>query len=331
MGNQLSIQLYSEQFEKKWDKFVLEESVNGTFLQTRKFLNYHPRDRFIDHSLMFMKGNTIMAVIPACLNGGEKNKKLVSHSGSTFGGIILGSQFKKITDIENLFGEMDLYFSENNFMEIILKMTSRIYAKNPTEILDYFLFINGFTTSYEVGYYINFENYADETEKNFNVSKRQHYKYSLKNSFSFFELTDEGQITDFYQVLCDNYLKFDKKPVHTLKELLDLKYNRLKNRIRFYGISHENELIAGSMVFTFEKKVFHTQYLACRQDKKSLHVNEFLYKNLIDTARVDGFQMISFGTATLESGKVLNKSLAQFKEGFGTCEYVNRTYRKIYE
>ena len=52
---------YEDNYEKAWDRFVLEESINGTFLQTRNFLNYHPTGRFEDNSLMFMKGNNIIA------------------------------------------------------------------------------------------------------------------------------------------------------------------------------------------------------------------------------------------------------------------------------
>ena len=43
---------YNEKDEKKWDDFVMEKSINGTFLQTRRFLNYHPKDRFVDESIM---------------------------------------------------------------------------------------------------------------------------------------------------------------------------------------------------------------------------------------------------------------------------------------
>lgn len=34
---------YNEQDEEIWDDFVMEKSVNGTFLQTRRFLNYHSK------------------------------------------------------------------------------------------------------------------------------------------------------------------------------------------------------------------------------------------------------------------------------------------------
>ena len=152
----------------------------------------------------------------------------------------------------------------------------------------------------------------------------------------FGEITSAAHISDdeielFYDVLSDNQKKFNKTPIHSIEELLDLKNNRLKDIVQFFGVYSESELIAGSMVFCFDKNVFHTQYLACRQDQTDTHANEFLYKHLIDEAKKSGFAKLSFGTSTLEGGKVLNKSLAQFKEGFGTTAYVNRTYRKNFD
>lgn len=43
------------------------QSCNGTFLQTRNFLNYHG-NKFKDTSFAIYKGQgTIVAVVPACL------------------------------------------------------------------------------------------------------------------------------------------------------------------------------------------------------------------------------------------------------------------------
>ena len=54
----------------------------------------------------------------------------------------------------------------------------------------------------------------------------------------------------------------------------------------------------------------------------------FLDANLIRTARERGFSYFSFGTSTEEHGTVLNKKLAEFKEGFGTQYGMNRTFVK---
>ena len=47
-----SVLPYTEEQQERWDRFVMEQSANGTFLQTRRFLYYHPAGRFRDDSRM---------------------------------------------------------------------------------------------------------------------------------------------------------------------------------------------------------------------------------------------------------------------------------------
>lgn len=320
---------FEERWAEKWDKFVMSDSVNGTFLQTRNFLNYHPLGRFADKSLLFVKGNNIVAVLPANICEEDNGKILYSHQGSTFGGLVLGKAFKKISNLEPIMQLLDDYLLSNRIAEIELKMTSLLYSPEETALLDYFLQLYNYSVTYEMGYYIDFGSYADDIESNFTASIRRHYRSSLKTEFTFRELQTNAEIGEFYDVLCENYQKFGKLPVHTLDELLYFKNMCLKDVVRFYGVFQDDIMAAGSMVFRFAKKVFHTQYLACRHDMLQLFANNFLYRNLIVVAKELGFSKISFGTSTLYQGKVLNKSLAQFKEGFGTKEYINSTFKKI--
>ena len=331
MAENIDVVPYSDTDEFRWDRFVLQESINGTFLQSRNFLNYHRKGKFADHSLIFTKGTNIVAVIPAHIVEQDGRKCLVSHQGSTFGGIVLGEQFKKLANVEAVFEAFHQYVFDNKIDSVQLKMTGDIYTKDVTDILEYYFFMNGYETSCEVGYYIDFDQYNNEIISNFTASRRRHYNNSLQYNLTFKQIFSDDEIELFYDVLSDNQKKFNKTPVHSIDELLDLKNNRLKDIVQFFGVYSESELIAGSMVFCFDKNVFHTQYLACRQDQTDTHANEFLYKHLIDEAKKSGFAKLSFGTSTLEGGKVLNKSLAQFKEGFGTTAYVNRTYRKNFD
>ena len=39
---------YNSSLEHEWDEFI-NNSINGTFLQSRRFLNYHPEGRFVDN------------------------------------------------------------------------------------------------------------------------------------------------------------------------------------------------------------------------------------------------------------------------------------------
>ena len=330
MSLEITVRRYERKDEVAWERLVLEESTNGTFLQSRNFLNYHPEGRFHDHSLVFLNGSEPIAVIPAheTIEGGKK--VLLSHQGSTFGGLVVGKPFCKITYVEKILETLEAYCREQGFGEIVLKQTGPIFCRENTNLIDYYLFLNGYTDSKEIGYWIDFADYKEDIPENYTYSIRRHYRNAMKHHFSFRELGAK-EVGLFYDVLLDNYRKFGRDPVHTLAELQDFKTNRLPEETSFYAVfSEEGEAIAGSMVFRFRKDVFHTQYLAVRQDWRDLFVNDFLYTGLIETARAEGFRALSFGTTTFEGGRVLNRPLAIVKEGFGTQPFLNTTYRRSF-
>lgn len=320
------IQIYNDSCFDAWDRFVLEESCNGTFQQTRNFLSYHPAGRFKDHSLMFIKGQTIMAVMPAHIVEEGGGRMLSSHEGSTFGGIVLGHDFKKIADVESVLEDLTAYARESGFTGMDLKMTSGLYAREPVEALDYFLQQYGFYDTKELGFYICLKG-ASPTgiAESFSASRRRDLRKAFKHGMDFRELESETEIGAFYGMLEANMRKFSKRPVHTLEELLDFKRERLRDIVLFYGVFHEGRMIAGGMAFDFGE-VLHVQYLASDQQRLELFPNEFMYYSMISSALEKRYGSISFGTSTLEHGRVLNRSLALFKAGFGTEMYVNRTY-----
>lgn len=322
------IQIYNDGYYSAWDRFVLAESCNGTFEQTRNFLSYHPEGRFLDHSLLFFKGQTLMAVMPAHIVEENGIKRLLSHEGSTFGGIVLGRGFKKIADIEAVLDDLTAYARENGFAEIELKMTSNLYAHEPVEVLDYFLQQYGFYDTKELGFYIRVEGLSSsQILESFSASRRRDLRKSWKNDLTFRELESEEEIGTFYGILEANMQKFSKHPVHTMEELLGFKRVRLRDIVHFYGVFHEGRMIAGGMAFGFGNgEVFHVQYLASDQARLDLFPNDFLYYSMIVHAQEKGWRDISFGTSTLDHGRTLNRSLALFKSGFGTDMYVNRVY-----
>lgn len=64
---ELRIERYEAKYETKWDQFVEESSINGSFLQEWKFLNYHGKDKFEDCSVMFFDKEKLVSVCPACV------------------------------------------------------------------------------------------------------------------------------------------------------------------------------------------------------------------------------------------------------------------------
>lgn len=327
---ELSIRLYDKSMKEKWDDFVLHHSVNGTFLQTRNFLEYHG-NRFEDTSLLITKSeNTIVAVVPACTCVEEGKKVFYAHKGSTFGGIVIARQFNNIEHVQCLMDCLEEWFKDGGYKEVWLKCTSEIFATENINLLYYFLFQRGYQSYDEISCYIDFNNYQEDIPSNFSYGRRRDYKYSLKNDLSFRMLETKEEIRLLYDILCDNLKKFDAVPVHSLSELWEFKESRLSDVVEFYGVFLEEKMIAGSMVFNFDNRVFHTQYLAADQSYLKIFPMNYMDTNLIMTAKERGFRYFSFGTSTGEKGKVLNKPLAQFKEGFGTEFGLNKTYFKAF-
>ena len=133
---EFSIKCYTEEQEENWDSFVKQKSMNGTFLQTRKFINYHPKDRFKDCSLMIYKGNTLTACVLGCEWIEEGEKVFFSHKGTTFGGIVIGKQIYNATSINELMDCMEDYLREQQFDKIYLKMTPAVFERENTDLLD---------------------------------------------------------------------------------------------------------------------------------------------------------------------------------------------------
>lgn len=327
---ELQIKEYTDEYKDKWDDFVLNQSMNGTFLQTKQFLDYHG-DRFCDASLILYKGNdTIVAVVPACTITEAGRKIFSAHRGSTFGGIVVARQFYNIEHMEAVMNVLEDYFQSNSYDEVQLKCTSDIFAEENTNLLSYFLFQRGYSSYDEISSYVNYKTYKEEIPANFTSGRRRDYNYSLKHNLTFREIGSREEIEKFYTILCENLQKFDAAPVHTLEELQEFKESRLKDIVEFYGVFYEDEMIAGSMVFCFGDRVLHTQYLAASQKHLKMFPMNFLDTNLIRVAKERGFRYFSFGTSTEDHGRVLNKHLAQFKEGFGTEYGLNRTFMKLY-
>ena len=323
----LSIEKFSNINDEKWDNFIMKDSINGTFLHSRKFLNYH-KNKFKDHSLIIKKNTSIVAVIPACEVVKEGKRIFYSHQGSTFGGIVINSAYNNISHIDSSVNILEHYLKEQNFDKVVLKNTSELFCNENTSLLEYFYFKYGYRNYNELSLYIDFKKYNSIIENNFSASKRRDFKYSLKYNMQFKILKTDNEINDFYKLLVLSLINHNTKPVHSLEELLDFKNSRLSDIVKFYGVYYDNYLIAGSMVFNFNNTVFHTQYLASNPVYSNYYPMNFLNYNLIKEAYMNNYRFFSFGISTEEQGKVLNTSLAQFKEGFGTIGSINRSYYK---
>lgn len=322
------IVMYEEKKINEWDEFVLNKSMNGTFLQTRKFINYHGTGKFKDCSLMVLKGQELVAVVLACECIVENKKTFVSHRGTSFGGIIISRQVYNSNDMDDIVDDIEQKIYECGFEKIYLKITPELFQKDKTDLLDYILYKKNYMQYTELNFYMDLSLYQTDILSRFSKNKRRDYRYSLKHNLQCKELTTKEEIHNYYLILQKNLKKLNLPSVHSYEDLLDIKYNRFNSNVLFYGVYKEERMIAGSMIFIFENKSFHTQYLSSDEEYLKCYPMDFLIYNLIKIALDKNMHKFTFGICTENEGKYLNKGLARFKEGFGAEYSLNKGFYK---
>lgn len=322
------VRKFEEQDEERWDNYVLNESINGTFMHSRRLINYHDKKKYKDASIIFCEGDDWFAVLPACEIYEENMNILYSHSGCTFGGVVVSKEHYNISDIEGVFDSFDEYVTLMEYDRVVCRATPRLYSKGNIDLIDYEYFYRGYTQYDDLNLYINCRNIPDNPFDMLSKSCRRDYRYALKNGLQFRELTYDSEIEEFYKLLEINLRKFDTKPAHSYLELLDLKHNRFNEGIRFHGVFKDELMVAGSTCFSYGKEVLHAQYLSTTPEFQKYYPLYLLDFQLIMLAKEEGFNNFAFGISTDRNGSYFNVGLATFKERFG-CDYeVNRTYIK---
>lgn len=319
---------FEEKDEKEWDAFIEEKSINGTFLQSRRFLNYHPEGRFKDVSLLIYNAkNNVAALCPACEVSMDGKKVFFSHRGTTFGGLIIDKKHYCAKYVVAMVEELKAFLKEEGYDEVYLKQTSDVFSSVESDLFQYAYQYHGFKEYKELSTYVDFNGYKEELTSNFAQGKRTNVNNCIKEGLELRELQTEDEIKEFYDILCENLEKYDTKPVHTLEELLEFKNQRLKEECGFFGAYKDDEMLAGSMMFYFKNtNVCHTQYLAARQAYGKLSPMTYMYYSMLKVMRERGYKFVSWGTATEDLGKVLNMGLITSKEDFGSSYCNNLTY-----
>ncbi|MCQ2091835.1 MAG: GNAT family N-acetyltransferase [Fibrobacter sp.] len=314
---------YTKDLDSRIDRFVNQESVNGTFLQTRRFLNYHPEGRFKDASFVLHKSGIIVAYFPGVVT---ESGCWISHQGSTFGGPVISKDYYSGSRILEIIETADKYLSEN-FRSVKMKPSGRIFSTEPTDLLEYALEHFGYERSSELSSYTQLNECSDPLEL-CTRECRHNYRKSNGEAFTYRHLEDEEEFRKFYNLLEISKKKYNTRPVHTLQELLLLK-DLFPEEILFRGIFDGDTYLSGMMLFVFKQaKAIHFQYVAPDESLRDKNGTTALYIGAMREAKRLGLEKFSWGISTEDSGKILNESLYHFKESFGAKGAVNITFTK---
>jgi hypothetical protein len=298
-----------------WDKFVFT-SINGTIFHTRKFLNYHPTNRFIDTSILIYKNNKLVSVLPCCKN----NDKYFSHKGATYGGTVFSNEVFNIKDLKTI---IDLIF-EYYQNKIEFRIANTIYFFENTDSLLYLL-SRKTKMSLELAWYIHVDKNIIESIKN--VRNKQYLINIVKgNEYSCCLYNDDVSYSDYYNILSNNLQnKHNATPTHSLDELIRLK-NSLGDKMGLFLVKDINGLIYSGIIFIkVTCMCWYTIYISKNIDTNKPNQTLLLIVSTMQKyAKAENVTYIDFGITTENQGSILNIGLSYYKESSFSGSSSNR-------
>lgn len=300
----ISIKRYQETDKCDWDKFV-KSAKNRSFLFEREFMDYHS-DRFIDHSIIAYYQNKIIGVLPANI----KNNEVYSHQGLTYGGFIVGIDFKMPTILE-AFKCVLHYLHEQGIGKLIFKNIPYIYHTYPADEVEWAL------TCVKANLYRRDSTLTIQNKAPLPYQERRIRSIKKAQKINPVINTNETKGFDkFWQeVLEPNMLKkHNLKPVHSLAEI-KLLASKFPENIKQYNIYVGQQIMAGCTMF-INPTVAHAQYISGTDEGRSNGCLDYLFNYLIKE-EFSTFPYFDFGNSNDEAGTKINFGLMDWKEGFG--------------
>jgi hypothetical protein len=305
-----------------WDNFV-EESDNGNIFHTRRFLSYHPKDKFIDASVLITKNNKIVSLFPAVTVNREGKKILSSHSGASYGGYV----YKKDLNMQEAFGMVHSLFDfakELKCDRIQLTPPPIIYQSKYSNYVDFALYKNGFKyLKREISSVVQLDFESDNLEGTFRSEARTALKKAIKSGI---EVAECERFEEYYEILKENLkMRHNVNPTHTLDELLKLK-KIFPTKIRLWGAFLKDKLIAGVCNFSANSKVVLAFYISHNEEYQEYRAVNLLFYEIMKRYQDEGYKFLDFGIFTVNED--INWGLARFKENFGARGIFRDTFYK---
>lgn len=297
----LSIKKYRKDNLTQWNSFI-KNSLNGTFLLDRGFMDYHS-DRFTDHSLTIFDEEVLICCVPA--HGVDR--KWLSHRGLTYGGLIFKEQ-KTYKEMGNILNAITNYLKSNNFNSCEFNLSPPIYDDNHDEVLET-LIRNGFEVTR------SFDNMHVLLEDRSTVSSKKTAGYR-NGTFSELVFETSCDISIFYnEVLVPSLLsRHAAVPVHSLDELKKLQEN-FCDKISVQAVYLNDKMISG-VLFFIKDNIVKSQYAASTLKGFQLRAMDFLYIESMEYFNIAGKKIMDYGTANNPDGSIIS-GLKRFKKELG--------------
>ena len=302
---------YINKNESRWDQFV-SSGNNGTLFHLRKFLNYHPKDRFQDHSILIEKKQNLFSVLPAAELIVDGKRILVSHPGSTVGSFVVPENLS-IADAMSMSEALVTYVKENKFSGIRITLPPTLYQRRLSNYMDFSFFKQGFTYSKRDVTSILF--LEDSLDKNLAKFKSSHLRAVRNAQEKGVTVCQSNDFDSFYHILEQNLnIRHGVSPTHTLAELKNI-HALFPDRVNLFATFVKDVMVAGVVNFVVNDHVVLAFYISHDEAYQEFRAVNLLFYSIFDWAIQQGFRIYDFGTFTVNEEP--NMGLGRFKENFG--------------
>ncbi|GAB2775909.1 hypothetical protein HNQ93_002031 [Hymenobacter luteus] len=313
-----TVKQYTQEDIAVWDKFI-DDSINGTFLFRRSFMDYH-KDRFSDKSYMVWNKENLIAVFVAAVPKNASNHHvLIAHPGLTYGGLVYKCDIK-YEQLENVFNSLVAKIKSDGFEKIVIKPVARVFCKEYSEAQEFYFYKNNFEIiCRDVNSVINLNNPLRLTK-----ARRKNIR---KASATGVVIQKNDSLIEFWDIMSDSLMKTHSvKPVHTVDEMYGLIKNNPDN-IRLYTASINDKIVGGTLLFIDAARGFvHSQYTHANEEGRSARVIDALVVYAAEVAKQEGILKFSFGISTVNSE--VNYGLLSQKEDFGSVIELTDVFEK---
>lgn len=311
----LEVIAYEAAHDAAWDRFCTD-SINGTFLHTRRFLSYHGA-RFADASATLLDSGQCVGVFPAAL-APDDGGVVVSHPGATYGGVVHQGRLAG-TRMLDAIAALKTHYQQRGAHTLLYKAIPHIYAKSPAQDDLYALFRHrAQRVRCDLSCTIDLDQRRPASER-----RRRGLKKALKHVVL---AQDDSHLAALWAVLADNLQRrHAARPVHSLDEIR-LLLARFPDTIRVRCALVDDSVVAGIVLFNCNR-VWHAQYIAASERGHELSALDAVFEAAIAEASDNGARYFDFGTSNENSGEVLNDGLYRFKHEFGGGGTAHEFYR----
>jgi hypothetical protein len=315
---------YSCDWKDSWDDFVRNKSRNGNIFHEQKFLSYHG-DRFEDSSILITEEEDILAVIPAAVKREDSRIGIISHPGSSYGGVIFldNIRLKLLKDILNVAIEYYYKIYKADYFKLIIQ--ENFHTNKSFDALIFLLWHRGFEIKSKEASCV--KDLTDLSPDNYTKTIRQYIKSNKDKrvgiTHSIVKTTE--QLKSCYELIKNNLKnRYDKQPVHNFDELIDLR-NRYGEKIEIFCSSFDNQIIASVVVFILDKYTIHDFYTSLNYEYGQQKPLFGLFDYIFHFYKEKGYRFFNFGISS--RARWIKWGILEFKEQFGTMILTRDVWR----